>query len=591
MSIYGFRGGPTYRPQTKESFWSAALAEPMNPVATFFDQAKGGVLESFGLGTAVRDVAVPKGNATDGASFSDIAMAGATGFPVLGQAYLGIRTAVQLAINPPQPPMTESAYKTSEFFRTDVPWDAAMTETRAAALADWYDAKKVREFYAEKQPIAAFLGNLTGQALDPINYVPVAGPAVKAAAVAKFGTIAGHVAAGALDAAANTAIFGAATAPARRQYGDDVSWQTIVSEVAMAALIGGAFGGAGGILTKRAEGKAVQLRQVAQDRLSTLKTTQESRIALNEAVDGLANEGDIRLSPNATDPIARVNEEVAAISQAYDTVHIEPTGPVNDPIVKILPDDIEGTIVARGAFKDVNELEFSKRGWGLVKVIWRHGEESGQPPEFQVSKNDVVALPSVIREYEPSAVSADGTKREWRVERDGRTIVYADSVIDGERHVVTTYVQNPNAPGAEAPKSAKRKPVAAGSSSESVKPVGDTAQETLPSSQGGQQQPAQRNIGQARAVDNTQAKPTPQPDGYKAAKAGASTPEQAKAMAETYRVNPATGAFLEEPEIAQIEAEGRLTEEDRAEMDQATTDFENGAAYGEALKAAVGCLI
>jgi hypothetical protein len=203
--------------------------------------------------------------------------------------------------------LSEDQYKASPFYRKDIPYDPGMTSARASALASMNDAQKVREFYAQKRPFAAFLGSMAGQALDPINYVPVAGEAVKAAAIARAGNIAGHMMVGALDAAANTAIFGLGTAGARAQFGDDVSWQALVSQVATAGLIGSAFGGIAGALGRRVDAQALS---EAEQRLSTLKTTQEARIALNEGIDALSRGEDIKLSPNATDPMARVADQI-----------------------------------------------------------------------------------------------------------------------------------------------------------------------------------------------------------------------------------------------------------------------------------------
>lgn len=62
-------------------------------------------------------------------------------------------------------------------------------------------------------------------------------------------------------------------------------------------------------------------------------------------------------------------------------------------------------------------------------------------------------------------------------------------------------------------------------------------------------------------------------------------------MAKQYGVDPTTGAFAEEAEIAQLKAEGRLTDEDVASLDDAKRALDDGEAYGEALKAAGGCLI
>lgn len=288
-SMFGFRGGPTYRAATTDSLWTAALDQPMSLGSTFWDQAKGGFLDNRALGTITREMSLPP--AAPGRWYGDT-----------DESYADRRKNYKT--------ITEEDYKASPYFRDNVPWDAGMTEDRAAALAAMYDAKRVREYFAEKRPITSFFGNLAGQALDPINYIPVAGPSVRAAAIARMGMVKGIAATAALDAAANTAIADLVTREARRRFGDDVSWQAMISEIATAALIGSAFGTVGGVLERRAGIRADALRRDAEVKVQTLKATQEARIALNEAIGGLATDGEVRLSPNATAPIERIIGEV-----------------------------------------------------------------------------------------------------------------------------------------------------------------------------------------------------------------------------------------------------------------------------------------
>lgn len=597
-AIYSFRAGPSYRGATRQELFDAAMDQPMGIGATLLDQAKGGVLESLGLGTAIREGSLPVEAPTEPGVVVQLPDSEAIVVPdtpqmrrrqtVFGNpANVTQESPAQLeARRDAAGALDEDAYKSSPFYRQDIPWDAGMTEDRAAALAIMADAKKVREFYAEKRPIAAFLGNLAGQAVDPINYVPVAGLLVKAAAVARVGKIGGAALVGALDAAANTAIFGIGTASVRAKFGDDVSWQATVSQIATAALIGGAFGTIGGALGARSDAK---VRAQVEDRLSTLRNTQEARVALNQAIDGLAHGEDIKLSANATDALARVASEVENLSRAYDQVLNTPTGPVDDPLVRLTPEEIEGTILARGAFKGVNELEFSDRGYGLVKIIWGHGEKASTDPAFQVSKDDITALPSVLREFEPAKVSSDGKRREWRIDRDGRTIVYADKVMNGDRHLVTTYVQEPNRAGADAKLSEKKKASQPVSQGVSTTP-GNTAGGLSASLPGVAERPSQ-NIAQPRAVDNTIPTAEPAPSGRDQAGGSIARTEDTKALAAQYSVDPATGAFPEEAEVAQLAREGRLSDEDAAALSEADAAYETGSAYAEALKSVASCLI
>lgn len=630
MNVFSFRSGPTFRAADPREQLEAALDMPMSLSSTLGQQFKGGILDSLGLGTAIRDQSLPD----EGPSVPQMTMQGPNGetITVPDTPQMRRRATVQgFALEQETSQqldqrrdaagsLDEDQYRSSAYFRDGVKWDRGMTEDRAAALAEAYDAKRVREHFASKRPITAFIGNLAGQAVDPINYIPFVGPSVKAANVARMGRIAGTAATSALDASLNTAAASALTYGTRKGFGDDITWQTTVSDIAMSALIGGAFGGVAGAIGRRSDARAAEAQRAADMRLSTLKNVQDARIALNDAIDGLARGEDVSLSANGLDAVGRISREVDQLSRAYDDVLANPTGPVRDPLVEITPDDIDGTIVARGAFDKINEVEFSKRGWGLVKIIWRHGERGRDEAPYQVAKEDVTALPNVIREFEPSSVSADGRQREWRVERDGRVVVYADTMMDGKRHTVTAYVQRPDAPGAEAPLSERRsaaspgsRPQArdlvgdtvgdrsigtpeagravSGSSDEPLKPVGDTADQPLPSFDQGQTMPARGNIAQTGGLDNSTARPEPVPAGKAEAESRVATPDNYRAMAEQYRVNPDDGSFLEQADIDQIRNEGRLTAEDELAITEADEAYETGVSYGEALKAVVGCLI
>lgn len=128
LELYGFRGGPTYRPTTGPELFESAFDQPMNLGATFFDQAKGGVLESFGLGTAIRDAFTPQGNTETSLAEPLYGMAA---IPVPG-AFSLAKAAVQTVIDKDQPSMSEDEYKSSAYFRDAIPFEAGMTEARAA---------------------------------------------------------------------------------------------------------------------------------------------------------------------------------------------------------------------------------------------------------------------------------------------------------------------------------------------------------------------------------------------------------------------------------------------------------------------------
>lgn len=73
-----------------------------------------------------------------------------------------------------------------------------------------------------------------------------------------------------------------------------------------------------------------------------------------------------------------------------------------------------------------------------------------------------MAFPKVIRDYSPSRDLAENSPgREWRVERHHpvygkRVIVYADTAMNGGRHLVSVYVQDEAREGRSAPLSLRK---------------------------------------------------------------------------------------------------------------------------------------
>lgn len=154
--------------------------------------------------------------------------------------------------------------------------------------------------------------------------------------------------------------------------------------------------------------------------------------------------------------------ESIRIGAGYDAALSSPQGDKYDLLTRVTPEEMEAVAVSRGGWKGIGDITVKGKGFGLVKFIWRHGERSNKPPQYQIAKEDVMAFPGVIRDYEPSLDSRPGSPgREWRVVRahplyGNRAIVYADSVKDGGRHLVSVYVQQPDRPGTEIPFSKKK---------------------------------------------------------------------------------------------------------------------------------------
>ena len=180
----------------------------------------------------------------------------------------------------------EATYKAAPYFRPDIPYSPEMTEPRARAQAEIRDRQKAREFFQQKRPITSFFGELTGGLPQPENFIPVFGPAVRAAAVARVGRTAGTAAVMSGEAAVSQAVFGAASADARQQFGDDVTWQAQITDIAMGALTGGLIGG----LVGKVGG-----------RFDTIKNHSKARAALDNAASELAESGEVRLNPTTAE--------------------------------------------------------------------------------------------------------------------------------------------------------------------------------------------------------------------------------------------------------------------------------------------------
>jgi hypothetical protein len=569
---------PNYRAASRQEMFDAAMEQPLSITSTLLDQAKGGVLESFGLGTAIREAQLPEEAPT---------VPGITTEPG-GRNFLNARRERPEELEARRADMgalDADAYKASAWFRDDVPWDAGMTEARAAALATMYDAKRVREFYAQKRPISAFFGNLAGQAVDPINYIPIAGPAVKAAALARFGKVGGVAAASSLDAAANTAVFGIGTAGERAKFGDDVSWETTVSQIATAALIGGAFGTIVGAVGRRRDARLVA---ETEQSLSTLRTTQEARIALNEGIDAIVRGEDVRLSPNATDPMARVAEQINPTRSPDLFAPLERQDLYRSTAV--------GRVIDNRA-AHIADFETAMRGEVLatdpdLAARFRAAEEKFNAAQDKVAaieeqlaarkQSDAVALidqPSAerVRAIEAELAKKPSARRAAELESERDTIVESlgpDQVASAE----SDFRIKPQ----KQAKQARSALAAARQEFSKVRREADAIASKLD---------AVSSLRNRSSIDTSTARPEPVPEGIKKAEAAIAKSDDSKALATQYRVDPETGAFQEEADIKQLAAEGRFTGQDAETMAQAQADFETGAAYAEALKSVAGCML
>ncbi|MGJ4857074.1 hypothetical protein ACN6KF_003058 [Labrys sp. La1] len=315
---FSFMDGPSGDAYTPQEFLTHAFDQPFSASQSFGAAVTQGALDSFGLGTTIKSQTIDQGRQfvpTDDASRVP---------PVnMNDLLTDVSPAIRQETDPEikqrgDQPLNQQQYKASPYYREAIPWSDNMTVNRARDLSAYWDVKAVREEMAASHPIVAFAGTLTGSALDPINYIPVLGEGAASAAVARFGVIGGRALVASADAALNQGIAGLLTAGTRAQYGDDVSWQSQVSQMAMGAALGAGFGAIGGIFHVRANARAAALRTELEQRFSTIREGQQSMANLREAVAGLANDGVVDLSDNA---ITHVNDLAGRVQRELPSAY------------------------------------------------------------------------------------------------------------------------------------------------------------------------------------------------------------------------------------------------------------------------------
>jgi len=370
---------------------------------------------------------------------------------------------------PTETTLGEQEWKASPWHRPGIEWDPRMTEPRAKALAAVNDENTYRRWLIERSPtglrsIAGFAAQMLGGAPDPVNYIPWFGPAARAAAAARMAKTLGPTASRVVGAAAvqgTEAMVGTAAIepfllPSMRQFGDDVGFADAVMDVAFSGLFGAAFGG--GV----AGWHAYKDRGVVHDVPAQAAGAQLLSHAAGDVAAGLPP----NLHP-LMDGVGGLADEIEQLRRAVREVDADPVGDPFQPLAEMRSEDLGRVIMARGGWRRINDLEVSRQGWGLVKIIWKHGWKSDEPAHLKVHEGDVLALPEILRTHSPDIEpERGGGAARWVVDRDhplfgSRRLVYAvNQFVDGRagdgRVVVSVHVADPNRPGGLPPLSARK---------------------------------------------------------------------------------------------------------------------------------------
>lgn len=353
--------------------------------------------------------------------------------------------------------------------------------------------------------VGAALGGFAGAMADPPNAFSVALGAPAGIGVLRAMAVEAGINAG-VEATNQVAV-----AEFKRELGRDYGVGAAAEAVGMAAA--GAAGltavghGAAAVLRRWRAAKAVkpELGDLPEARAGEVYATRAATLEETNPRPGFDGEQTHAQLLDAAE--AALNGETEALRQAYREVRADPNGDPMAPLVSLTTADMQKVIVARGGFQNVNALEVSRRGWGLVKVIWGHGEGSRTPQRLQVTEDDVIALPEIVRTKTPvSGTGRDGSLT-WIVEREhpefgARRIVYGTNRTERipDQTLVTVYVLDPKDLRRSAlPNSQEIAGVRPVSPGEASNPPRDTAALSSESETQGQTgSPASSNIAKGR---------------------------------------------------------------------------------------------
>lgn len=299
-----------------------------------------------------------------------------------------------------------------------IPYDPRMTRARAEALVEQHDIRRYRESLVERYQgnlatyALGFGASLAGAATDPLNYVPIFGPAARAAAVARFGRIGGYAALGSAEATIGTAVLQPFLAQSLHDRGEDLDAYDIAADLALSAAAGGILGGAAGGVSGWRERRA--LRALRSDGAQRAIDAQSLAIEALEAGD-----------PVDVGPVLRGSLEKArerAVRRGFDVEAPEVT---ERPRVR-LKETPEGPEVEVREFKLDIEVNGQKRTDLEARVI---REALGEEPVTPQKRN------TVLVDTEPA--EGGGTYKMYEVrDADGKPLANVSTLVVGDEVIV-----------------------------------------------------------------------------------------------------------------------------------------------------------
>ena len=375
----------------------------------------------------------------------------------------------------------------------------------------------------------------------------------------------------------------------------------------MSALIGGAFGLGIGAFARRSDIRAIQAEKQAREALQTIENMQASRVSLNEAVVGLVNDGEVKLSNAGAEPVQRVSDEVALRTETTADA------PARDGTIQVFdakgqPARMERVQVESGvAVRDadgvthiVDQSEFTskdpfepgfviKSAQGGPKVANLTDEKltallDGMEGKIETARDNGNAARAAALNAERIALRAEQTRREIKKSDEAVSEpiesrpTKADAPVAGRPALRDLDSQADDQFSSDG---LVRTPEQIAETREGLGKLAKTIDEQAAAQVEGAIPP--------KAIDLAAARPDPLPEGMAEAEARVGNGENMKQLADQHSVDLTTGDYVESFDIEQMREQGRLTKEDEAALKLVDEEYAASEAYGNTLKAALSC--
>ncbi|MBX9697875.1 MAG: hypothetical protein K2X74_00505 [Acetobacteraceae bacterium] len=165
-------------------------------------------------------------------------------------------------------PIAREEWRYHPLWRENIAWDERMTEGRAEAQARVFDRNRYRRAMMEArdpgvlESVLGFGGMLVGSIPDPVNFIPIAGPVARLGRAAGAAGVAARLEApgvaaaalrGTVDAVGGNVLAAPLVYAGQERFGDEITFDRVLTDLVLGAVIGAGFGTAGGLLARARE--------------------------------------------------------------------------------------------------------------------------------------------------------------------------------------------------------------------------------------------------------------------------------------------------------------------------------------------------